>query len=86
MNIAQNLRDDATAIRNRKKIKELIKQKPDVNPKYYWNIVCHEAKAQSDTFFIPSLVKKVRYYTKVHQQYSSIRFFLANIYTFFLLP
>merc|ERR1712038_1169391 len=35
----QNLRDDATAIRNRKKIKELIQQKPEVNPKYYWNVV-----------------------------------------------
>ena len=56
----QNLRDDATAIRNRKKIKELIEQKPDVHLKYYWNIVYHEAKAQSETFFIRSLVEKAR--------------------------
>ena len=60
MIIAQNLRDDATAIRNQKKIKEIIHQRPQINPKYYFNVVCHQAKAQSDTVIIRSLVDKVR--------------------------
>ena len=58
--IVQNLRDDATAIRNQKNIKEIIHQRPEVYPQYYfWKIVCHRAKPQSDTFIIRSLVDKV---------------------------
>ena len=60
MIIAQNLRDDATAIRNQKKIKEIIHQRPTINPKYYFKVVCHQAKPQSDTVIIRSLVDKVR--------------------------
>ena len=59
MIIAQNLRDDATAIRNQKKIKEIIHQRPNMNSKYYFKIVCHKPKPQSDTFIIRSLVDKV---------------------------
>ena len=60
MIVAQNLRDDATAIRNQKKIKEIIHQRPKINPKYYFKVVCHQAKPQSDTVIIRSLVDKVR--------------------------
>ena len=57
--LAQRLRNDATAIRNRKKIIELIKQRPEVNRNYCWDIVYHEAEAQSETFLIRYLVDKV---------------------------
>ena len=60
MIIAQNLRDDATAIRNQKKIKEIIHQRPKINPKYCFKVVCHLAEPQSDTLIISSLVDKVR--------------------------
>merc|ERR1712117_844274 len=44
--------------RNRKKIIELIKQRPEVNRNYCWDIVYHEAEAQSETFLIRYLVVK----------------------------
>ena len=83
----QNLRDDAaTAIRNRKKIKELIEKKPEIHLKYYWSIVCHEAKAQSETFFIHSLVEKVRYNLRqqLNFEYNGSQIFfykIANMHT-----
>ena len=58
----QDLRNDVIGIRNRKKIKEIIEQNPEVSDKSYTSEIRHDPKPQSNNWFLGLFIDKVLFY------------------------
>jgi len=54
----QELRNDVIGIRNRKKIKEIIEQNPEVSDKSYTSEIQQDPKPQSDNWFLGLFIDK----------------------------